>query len=146
MSITKKIQEVLEYIDENVKTQPSLEELSEVCGLSPSYFNRLFKAYVGITPLQFLHATTIAHAKEVLKSSPSILDSSLELGLSSSSRLHDLFVNLEGITPNEYKNLWRGVKDRFMDLLLHLLGKLLLHKVHEGSWHWLFLMMGIMST
>ena len=50
-----------------------------------------------------------SHAKEKLLTSKSILDTSLDLGLSSSSRFHDLFVNFVGVTPNEYKKMGKSL-------------------------------------
>jgi AraC family transcriptional regulator of adaptative response/methylated-DNA-[protein]-cysteine methyltransferase len=105
-----KIEEVINYIDEHFKEKPSLEEIAKHVGLSKYHFLRLFKEYVGVTPMQFLQATTLEYAKEHLKRSKSILDTSLELGLTSSSRLHDMFVNFVGVTPKEYKELGKNLE------------------------------------
>ncbi len=101
----EKIKQAIEYFDENYKYQPSLEEVAKQVHLSKHHFSRVFKEYVGVTPMQFLQATTLQHAKKHLENSKSILETSLDVGLSSSSRLHDLFLNFEAITPNEYKKL-----------------------------------------
>lgn len=71
--------------------------------MSKFHFIRVFKEYVGVTPMQFLHSVTLNYAKEHIKESKSILESSLDIGLSSSSRLHELFVNLIGVTPKEWR-------------------------------------------
>lgn len=101
----EKIKEAIHYVDENFSYQPKLDEIASHIGLSKHHFSRTFKEYVGVTPMQFLQATTISHAKEHLKTSKSILDTSYDLGLSSLSRLHELFVNFVGVTPNEYKKM-----------------------------------------
>jgi len=105
----KKIRKVIRYIDENFKEQPTIDEISEYIGMSKYHLIRVFKEYVGVTPIQFLQSVTLNYAKEHLKESKSILDSSLEMGLSSSSRLHDLFVNIIGVTPKEYKEFGKDV-------------------------------------
>ncbi|MAD43140.1 MAG: 6-O-methylguanine DNA methyltransferase [Arcobacter sp.] len=105
----KKIEKVIKYIDENFKEQPSIDTISEYIGMSKFHLIRVFKEYVGVTPIQFLQSVTLNYAKEHLKESKSILDSSLDLGLSSSSRLHDLFVNIIGVTPKEYKESGKNV-------------------------------------
>lgn len=101
----EKIKQAIEYMDEHYSYQPSLDEVALHIGMSKYHFSRIFKSYVGVTPMQFLQATTLSYAKNTLLSSCSLLDASLELGLSSSSRLHDLFVNFEGVTPLEYKKM-----------------------------------------
>ncbi|WP_321314389.1 methylated-DNA--[protein]-cysteine S-methyltransferase [Halarcobacter sp.] len=105
----KKIEKVIRYIDENFKEQPTIDEISEYIGMSKYHLIRVFKEYVGVTPIQFLQSVTLNYAKEHLKESKSILDSSLDMGLSSSSRLHDLFVNIIGVTPKEYKEFGKNV-------------------------------------
>ena len=77
--------------------------------MSKYHFIRVFKEYVGVTPMQFLHSVTLNYAKEHIKESKSILESSLDMGLSSSSRLHELFVNLIGVTPKEWREKGRDV-------------------------------------
>ncbi|MGB5918521.1 bifunctional helix-turn-helix domain-containing protein/methylated-DNA--[protein]-cysteine S-methyltransferase [Arcobacter sp.] len=99
------IKKAIEYFDENYSNQPNLDEVAKHIGLSKHHFARIFKEYVGVTPMQFLQATTFSYAKEKLQTSKSILDTSLDLGLSSSSRLHELFVNFIGVTPTEYKKM-----------------------------------------
>lgn len=106
----KKIEKVIKYIDENFKEQPSIDTISEYIGMSKFHLIRVFKEYVGVTPIQFLQSVTLNYAKEHLKESKSILDSSLDMGLSSSSRLHDLFVNIIGVTPKEYKESGKNVE------------------------------------
>lgn len=106
----KKIEKVIKYIDENFKDQPSIDTIAEYIGMSKYHLIRVFKEYVGVTPIQFLQSVTLNYAKEHLKESKSILDSALDMGLSSPSRLHDLFVNIIGVTPKEYKESGKNVK------------------------------------
>ena len=105
----EKIKKAIYYFDENYFDQPKLEDVASYIGMSKHHFSRIFKEYVGVTPMQFLQATTRSHAKEKLQSSNSILDISMDVGLSSSSRLHDLFINFTGLTPNEYKKMGQEI-------------------------------------
>lgn len=105
----KQIEKAIQYIDDNFKEQPSIDEIAQNIGMSKYHFIRVFKEYVGVTPKQFLHSLTLNYAKEHIKESKSILDSSLDMGLSSPSRLHELFVNLIGVTPKEYREKGKNV-------------------------------------
>lgn len=105
----QQIEKAIRYIDDNFKEQPSIDEIAKNIGMSKFHFIRVFKEYVGITPKQFLHSVTLNYAKEHIKESKSILESSLDIGLSSSSRLHELFVNLIGVTPKEYREKGKDV-------------------------------------
>lgn len=104
------IEKAIKYIDNNFKQQPSIDEIAKNIGMSKFHFIRVFKEYVGVTPKQFLHSVTLNYAKEHIKESKSILDSSLDIGLSSTSRLHELFVNLIGVTPKEWKEKGKNVQ------------------------------------
>jgi len=99
-----RIAKAISYIKANFKTQPGLEEIAEKVNLSPFHFQRLFSEWAGTTPKRFLQYISISYAKEMLKENQSLFDTALETGLSGTSRLHDLFVNIEGMTPGEYKN------------------------------------------
>jgi len=99
-----RIAEAIAYIKANYKKQPGLEEIAENVNLSAFHFQRLFSDWAGTTPKRFLQYISIGHAKEMLKANQSLFNTALETGLSGTSRLHDLFVNIEGMTPGEYKN------------------------------------------
>lgn len=100
-----RIEEAIGYITSNFKAQPGLEEVAEKIHLSPYHFQRLFSDWAGVSPKKFLQYVSIEHAKTILKDQQSSLfDAAFETGLSGTGRLHDLFINIEGMTPGEYKN------------------------------------------
>jgi len=100
-----RIASAIHYINTNFKAQPGLDEIAERVNLSPFHFQRLFTEWAGVSPKKFLQYLTIAHAKKMLKDSQATLfDTAFETGLSGTGRLHDLFINIEGMTPGEYKN------------------------------------------
>lgn len=100
-----RIAEAITYIKKNFKTQPSLEEVAEKINISPFHFQRLFTEWAGVSPKKFLQYISVEHAKQILKGEEATLfDAAEETGLSGTGRLHDLFVNIEGMTPGEFKN------------------------------------------
>jgi AraC family transcriptional regulator of adaptative response/methylated-DNA-[protein]-cysteine methyltransferase len=100
-----KIADAINYIKTNFQTQPSLDDIAASVHLSPFHFQRLFTEWAGVSPKKFLQYISIQHAKSLLqKPTATLFDTAAETGFSSSSRLHDLFVNIEGMTPGEYKN------------------------------------------
>ena len=100
-----RITEAIEYIKNNFKQQPNLDEVAEQVHLSPFHFQRLFNEWAGTTPKKFLQYISVEHAKKLLTDKQATLfDTAFETGLSGTSRLHDLFINIEGLTPAEYKN------------------------------------------
>lgn len=108
-----KIEAAIKYIDENFKSQPSLDEISNSINLSPTYFQKLFKDWVGISPKKYLQFLSVNYAKSLLvEKEENLFNTSIDSGLSSTSRLHDLFVKIEGMTPGEYKN---GGKNLIID-------------------------------
>ncbi|TGN19842.1 bifunctional helix-turn-helix domain-containing protein/methylated-DNA--[protein]-cysteine S-methyltransferase [Leptospira idonii] len=100
-----RIAEAIQYISENFKSQPSLEKVAEKVHLSPFHFQKIFTDWAGVSPKKFLQYITLEHAKKMLKENQATLfDAAFDTGLSGTSRLHDLFMNIEGMTPGEYKN------------------------------------------
>src|SRR5258708_11237967 len=101
----QRIEEAINYIKLNFKEQPNLDEVAEKVNLSPFHFQRLFTEWAGISPKKFLQFLTLDYAKSVLKEKQATLfDTAFETRLSRTGRLHDLFMNIEGMTPAEYKN------------------------------------------
>ena len=100
-----RIATAIDFIKANFKSQPRLEEIAAAVHLSPFHFQRLFAEWAGTTPKKFLQYISLEHAKLLLKEAGATLfNTALETGLSSTSRLHDLFLNIEGMSPAEYKN------------------------------------------
>lgn len=100
-----RIAEAIEYIRSNFKAQPGLDEVAEKVCLSPAHFQRLFTRWAGVSPKKFLQYMSVEYAKTVLQEGQATLfDTAYETGLSGTGRLHDLFVQIEGMTPGEYKN------------------------------------------
>jgi AraC family transcriptional regulator of adaptative response/methylated-DNA-[protein]-cysteine methyltransferase len=106
----QRIERAIRFLETNFKSQPSLDEIAESAHLSKYHFQRLFKRWAGVSPVQFLQFLTLEYAKEKLTESRSLLDTALDAGLSGPSRLHDLFLTFVAMTPGEFKRLGAGVK------------------------------------
>lgn len=125
------VEKAIKFIEENYREQPQLDKIAESANLSKYHFQRVFTRWAGISPKKILQYITISHAKKLLLESKSILDASYEVGLSSSSRLYDLFVNIEAITPGEYKIQGKGLQI-FYGFHYTLFGECLLSVTDRG--------------
>ncbi|MFP5041691.1 bifunctional transcriptional activator/DNA repair enzyme AdaA [Parasediminibacterium sp. JCM 36343] len=133
-----RIADALGYIKENREKQPSLEEIAAAVHISPFHFQRMFTDWAGVSPKKFLHYISVEYAKEILKKDgASVYDAAYETGLSSTGRLHDLFVNIEGMTPGEYKHSGKGLVIRY-SLQNGLFGNYLVASTETGICNVLF--------
>ena len=80
----------------------SLGDLANQLGMSPAHFQRVFSRWVGVSPKRYQQYLTLDHAKHLLRDNMTTLAVSHEVGLSGNSRLHDLFVRWEAMSPGEY--------------------------------------------
>jgi AraC family transcriptional regulator of adaptative response/methylated-DNA-[protein]-cysteine methyltransferase len=103
MTDYERIKKAIEFIRSNFQQQPDLDAVAKEVYLSPFHFQRLFKDWAGVSPKKFLQYISLQHAKKLLQQH-TVSDAAYETGLSGSSRLHDLFISIEGMTPGEYKN------------------------------------------
>lgn len=100
----------IEYIKTHFKEQPRLEEVAQQIHMSPFHFQRLFTEWAGTSPKKMMQYLSTEYAKHLLKEQQATLfDTALETGLSGTGRLHDLFINIEGMTPAEYKHGGRNL-------------------------------------
>ncbi len=97
------VRRAIEFLSTRYRDQPSIEEVADEVGLSPSHFQHVFKRWAGLTPKAFLQAITLERARERLRASASVLDAAYDVGLSGPGRLHDLFVAHEAMTPGDYR-------------------------------------------
>ncbi len=104
-----RIGQALRYLDSHREHPVRLAELARNLELSEFHFQRLFTRWAGISPKRFGRYLQIADARALLRDARSILDTSLEIGLSSPSRLHDLFVSVDAVSPGEFKSGGEGL-------------------------------------
>ena len=106
------IEKAIRYLDQNFQDRPELEEIAAYVGLSQFHFQRLFRRWVGISPKRFLQFLTVDYARGLLERSTPVLDTAFEAGLSGPSRLHDLFVVAEAVTPGDVRRGGQGITIR----------------------------------
>lgn len=99
-----RIARAIRFIAANRLDQPDLDVVAAHVRLSPYHFQRLFTRWAGVSPKRFLGFLTVQHARALLAQDASVLDTALDVGLSGPSRLHDLFVSFEAMSPGEAKN------------------------------------------
>lgn len=125
-----RIADAIRYIHQHFQEQPSLEQIASAVHVSPIHFQKQFKHWVGVSPKKFLQYISVEHAKSVLKNY-SLTETVYDTGLSSPSRLHDLFIQIEGMTPAEYKK-------QAQNLVIHYqfsatpFGEVLIASTHKG--------------
>jgi AraC family transcriptional regulator of adaptative response/methylated-DNA-[protein]-cysteine methyltransferase len=108
-----RVEQAIRYLETHAHEQPALKDLARQVGLSEFHFQRLFRRWAGVTPKDFLQCLTLNRAKALLATSHSLMETSLELGLSGTGRLHDLFLGLEAMTPGEFKRAGEGLTIRW---------------------------------
>lgn len=100
-----RIAEAIDFIKQNFREQPTLNDIADQVHLSPYHFQRMFTNWAGVSPKKFMQYISVEHAKRLLKEQDSTLfETAHQTGLSGTGRLHDLFINIEGMTPGEFKN------------------------------------------
>lgn len=108
------VRQVIELISEEYRDQPSLEAIAARLSQSPTQLQKTFTRWAGLSPKAFLQAVTLDHAKRLLrKEEMPLLETSIEVGLSGPSRLHDLFVTHEAMSPGEWKAKGGGLTIRY---------------------------------
>ncbi|NTJ44902.1 methylated-DNA--[protein]-cysteine S-methyltransferase [Agrobacterium larrymoorei] len=108
------VRQVIEILTLDYRDQPSLEEIAARLGQSPTQLQKTFTRWAGLSPKAFLQAVTLDHAKRLLREeSLPLLETAIEVGMSGPSRLHDLFVTHEAMSPGEWKAKGSGLQIRY---------------------------------
>lgn len=108
------VRQVIEMITDDYRDQPGLEDIAGRLGQSPTQLQKTFTRWAGLSPKAFLQAVTLDHAKRLLRQEElPLLETSFEVGLSGPSRLHDLFVTHEAMSPGEWKARGAGLTIRY---------------------------------
>lgn len=134
-----RIAEAIDYIKTHFKEQPSLEDIAKNVHVSPFHFQRLFSEWAGVSPKKFMQYISIEHAKNLLKDrNATLMETAFETGLSSTGRLHDMFISIEGMTPGEYKNGGKSLNINF-SYSESPFGNLIIASTRKGICHMAFM-------
>ncbi|ATG48965.1 6-O-methylguanine DNA methyltransferase [Celeribacter ethanolicus] len=87
----------------------SLDALAAELGMSPHHLQKLFTQWAGVSPKRFQQYLTLGHAKALIDNRHTMLDTADATGLSSTGRLHDLFLRWEAMTPGEFARKGDGL-------------------------------------
>lgn len=107
------VEKALHFIRQHQFEQPSLAQIAAHCAMSETLFQKIFSTWAGVSPKRFLQHLTREHCRQRLIDGASLLECSADAGLSTASRLHDLMVTLEAVTPGDIKSGGAGLAIRY---------------------------------
>lgn len=105
----RRIARAIEYLHAHFAEQPDLATLAAVAGMSPFHFQRTFTAWAGISPKQFAQRLTANYLKQHLAEFPNLASAADAVGLGAEARVHELFVRLEAVPPQVYRQGGAGL-------------------------------------
>ncbi|GGF41536.1 6-O-methylguanine DNA methyltransferase [Youhaiella tibetensis] len=103
------VRAAIAYLSETGPDEIDLARFSRALGLTERQLTELFRRWCGLSPKSFAQAVALDHAKSLLAQNGSVLDTTYEVGLSSTSRLHDLFVTYEAMPPGAFRARGQGL-------------------------------------
>ncbi|HEV7330166.1 MAG TPA: methylated-DNA--[protein]-cysteine S-methyltransferase [Flavisolibacter sp.] len=109
----QRIEKAIAYLQDNFREQPSLDDLAAKVHVSPFHFQKLFLDWVGLSPKKFLQYLTIDFLRSKIQETQNMMDAAELVGLSGQSRVHDLFVTIDGVTPQQFKSAGEGMVIRY---------------------------------
>lgn len=110
------IARAIDFLVANAEAMPSLDEAACVVGMSPTHFQRIFKEGAGVSPKRFLQFMAAGEARRAMDEGGSVMDAAFAAGLSGPSRLHDLFLVAEAMTPGAYRRKGEGETIRYAEV------------------------------
>lgn len=128
----QRIEKAITFIQREFRQQPSLDDIAASVNLSAFHFHRLFTEWAGVSPKKFIQYISLEYAKDLLRTrETTLLATAHDTGLSGTSRLHDLFVSIEAMTPGEFKNGGKGLSIDF-DFSHSPFGKVIVASTAKG--------------
>src|SRR5687768_16739130 len=100
----QRVEKAIEYLSQNFKEQPDLDQVAKEINISPFHFQKIFTEWAGVSPKRFLQFLNINFLREKIQETSNLIEAADLAGLSSQSRVYDLFISIEAVTPGEFKN------------------------------------------
>jgi AraC family transcriptional regulator, regulatory protein of adaptative response / methylated-DNA-[protein]-cysteine methyltransferase len=127
----QKVEAACRYMESNSDTMLSLNSVARHVGVSPFYFQRLFKRTLGISPRQYQQARRASKFKSALQTESRITDAIYGAGYGSSSRAYENVSAQLGMTPSSFRRNGQGTEIRY-SIISTKLGKLLIAATSRG--------------
>ena len=108
-----RVAEAIKYLTDNFKSQPDLTDVARQVHLSSSHFQRIFTEWAGVSPKKFMQYLSLDYLRERIFDTQNLNQAADLVGFSTQSRVYDLFVSIEGVTPNEYKTFGQGLEIQY---------------------------------
>ena len=108
-----RVEEAINYLVVNFKNQPDLNDVSDHVHVSAQHFQRIFTEFAGVSPKKFMQFLSVDYLRSHIFKTKNLEEAADLVGLSTTSRVHDLFITLEAVTPNEYKTKGNGLDITF---------------------------------
>jgi len=105
------IKTATDYINKNFQKHITLDELCKISAMSKTTLIRHFTKMKGITPYRYLESKRIDYAKSLLEKSESAIDVSISAGFSDQSHFTNSFIKYIGLTPSNYRNIFKESKN-----------------------------------
>ena len=122
---------ICHYIRSATDEPVTLARLGKRFSLSPAHLQRVFKQYVGLSPLEYAEAVRMHQLKLALRQGASVTDAIYASGFSSSSRVYERAARSMGMTPRRYRERGRGERIRY-SVVPSALGQLLVASTDKG--------------
>lgn len=105
----ERVAQAIDFLGKNFRKQPDLAEVARQVHLSPEHFQRIFTEWAGVSPKKFMQFLTLDYLRDKICALPNLQAAADEAGLSAQSRVYDLFVNIEGVTPGTFRDAGAGL-------------------------------------
>ena len=105
----QRVARALRFLQTHQRHQPSLEAVAQATGYSAAHLQRTFTQWAGVSPKRFLQFLNKQALLRRLRDQTPSLQAAYDLGLSSGSRVHDLILTCEAVTPGQVRASGAGV-------------------------------------